>query len=214
MSKAAADAWVGVVAAAVNQILVTTACLVVAGLAFRGGGNGFGLSLPRSVRRGNLVMWIGGGWLASLCCTGLAAMAVQWVLRVLWSEYQPPDHGVFTMLRSSEASAAMRWLAVLGPAVLAPISEECFFRGILQTALRRAVPPRRSMYHRWFAILVTAGIFGMMHSSTPQFIPALVLFGILLGFVYERTGSLVVVIAIHMLFNIKSLLWFHLQAWV
>ena len=214
MSAKAAEAWTGVIASAVTQTVGITTCLVVAVAGFRTGLRGFGLAAPRTIGRGGAVQWVLGGWLAGLCCTGLVAWLVQWLIRLVWSGYQPPEHGVFMMLRSGEATAAMRFLAIFGAAVMAPISEEFLFRGILQTALRRALPPRRSMYHRWFAIVMTAAIFGMMHSSTPQFIPALVLLGVIFGYLYERTGSLIVVIAIHMLFNIKSLAWYHLQAWL
>lgn len=213
MSEKVAEAWTGVVAAAVNQAMVIATCLAVAGLAFRTGLRGFGLTVPRAIGWGRAAGWIGGGWLAGLCCTGLAALAVQWIIRLISSGYVPPDHSVFTTLRSNEATAAMRCLTILGAAVLAPIGEELLFRGVLQTALRRLFLPRRSMYHRWCAILLTASIFGLLHIGTPQFIPALVCFGVLLGFLYERTGSLLVVIAVHMLFNIKSLVWYHLQAW-
>lgn len=214
MSEKVAEAWSGVVASAVNQTMVIAACLAVAAFAFRSGLRGFGLSVPRTIGWGRAAGWIGGGWLAALCCTGLAALAVQWIIRLISSGYVPPDHSVFITLRSNEATAAMRFLAVFGAAVLAPIGEELLFRGVLQTALRRIFLPRRSMYHRWCAIVLTASIFGLMHSGTPQFIPALVCFGVLLGFLYERTGSLLVVIAVHMLFNVKSLVWYHLQAWL
>ena len=68
------------------------------------------------------------------------------------------------------------------------------------------------MIHRWLAILVTAAVFGLMHVGTPQFVPALVALAIVLGFLYERSGSLLVPILVHMLFNGRSLLWYELQS--
>jgi membrane protease YdiL (CAAX protease family) len=107
----------------------------------------------------------------------------------------------------------MRFAAIASAVILAPLGEECLFRGIIQTAFKKIVPPRLgSMYHRWLAIAATAGIFGLMHAGTPQYVPALIVLGVLLGYLYERTGSLWVVIAVHLLFNAKSLLWYHLQA--
>jgi membrane protease YdiL (CAAX protease family) len=54
---------------------------------------------------------------------------------------------------------------------------------------------------------VVGVIFGAMHGPTPQHVPALMVFGCILGYVYERTGSLVLPILVHMMFNGKSLLW-------
>ncbi len=204
----------GIVASVVMQTLVISTCLVVGATTFRAGLRGYGFALPARIGRNAAAGWIVGGWLATVCWTGLAALAAQWIIRLLWAEYQPPDHGVFTTLRSSETPTILRALALISAAIMAPIGEECLFRGVLQTSLRRVLPPARSMRHRWFAIVATAVIFGIMHVETPQFVPSLVLFGVVVGYLYERTGSLVVVIAVHVLFNVKSLSWYYVQAYL
>jgi membrane protease YdiL (CAAX protease family) len=89
----------------------------------------------------------------------------------------------------------------IGAVVVAPVAEECFFRGLLQTTLR-------NVFGRpWPAVLITACMFGVAHSQQPQVIPTLVLLGVLLGASYERSGSLVAPIVLHCLFNVKTLVW-------
>ena len=61
--------------------------------------------------------------------------------------------------------------------------------------------------HRWWAIGVTAVLFGLVHYTTPHHVPALAAFGFVLGYLYERYGSLTVVMLVHMLFNAKTLLY-------
>jgi membrane protease YdiL (CAAX protease family) len=240
MTGTTLDAWQGVVAASVTQVLVVATCLVVASRAFRAGLSGFGFGRGglgvKSHRRDagatqvagatrilgctvsgtwTAFAWIAGGLLAALCCTGVVVLVVQCMIRLVWPGYQPPEHGVFTMLESAQATRIMRFAAIASAAILAPLGEECLFRGIVQTSIKKIVPPRPgSMYHRWLAIAATAGIFGLMHAGTPQFVPALVVLGVLLGYLYERTGSLWTPIAVHLLFNAKSLLWYHLQEYL
>jgi hypothetical protein len=67
------------------------------------------------------------------------------------------------------------------------------------------------MRHRWLAVLITAVLFGMMHFNVPQHVPPLIVFGFILGFLYEKTGSLYVPVLVHVLFNGKSLLWYQLH---
>jgi CAAX protease family protein len=78
-------------------------------------------------------------------------------------------------------------------AVLAPIVEELFFRGLLYGYLRG----RRS---RGVAVVVSSAIFAAMH-LIPALMPSLFLFGVVLALVYERYGSLYPAIALHGLNN-------------
>ncbi len=63
--------------------------------------------------------------------------------------------------------------------ILAPLFEECLFRGLVFNPLRR--------FGRCFAILVTALLFGLMHANILQFIAAFLL-GILLAWIRENYG--------------------------
>lgn len=81
--------------------------------------------------------------------------------------------------------------------ILAPILEEILFRGfILRGILNSGTPP-------WIAILVSGIIFGAAHLNPWQFIGAGIL-GIIFGFIYYKTKSLLLVIFLHAANNIFS----------
>jgi membrane protease YdiL (CAAX protease family) len=199
-----------VLAGNLAQVLTAIMCLVVARMTFVQGWRGLGIG-RKPIR--NDLAWAVAGWLVStgLCWVIYLVTVHLWTL--LRPDFVPPEHTVLTALRESTTSAFIRVLAFGGALILAPISEELFFRGIIQTGIRKLLFARPGSYwHRWLAIVITAIVFGAMHISTPQQVPALVALAIILGYVYERTGSLGGPILLHMLFNGKTLLlWVTLQ---
>jgi membrane protease YdiL (CAAX protease family) len=80
--------------------------------------------------------------------------------------------------------------------VAAPISEELFFRGFLFGGLRG----RMSF---WPAALISGTIFGSIHlaGGSIEVVPPLIVFGVLLAWLYERTGSLGPPMMMHALQN-------------
>lgn len=83
-------------------------------------------------------------------------------------------------------------LIALQVVILAPIVEELVFRKLL---VDRMYP-----YGEKGAILVSALFFGLFHGNFSQFFYAFML-GIILSFVYLRTGNILYTIAIHMTIN-------------
>jgi membrane protease YdiL (CAAX protease family) len=84
--------------------------------------------------------------------------------------------------------------------VLAPISEEVCFRGMLFGGLRERLP-------RYAAAFVSALIFGGLHALTGiTAVPPLIVFGFVLALLFEKTGSVVPAILLHMLNNSLALL--------
>ena len=84
-------------------------------------------------------------------------------------------------------------LGVLSMALLAPLIEELMFRGAIQGYLMRRFSP-------WTAIIVSAVVFGVIHMN-PQQMAYATLLGIVFGWIYYRTRSLLPVIAGHVLNN-------------
>jgi membrane protease YdiL (CAAX protease family) len=80
--------------------------------------------------------------------------------------------------------------------LLAPITEEFFFRGIVFGSLRSIMPV-------WPSVLVAGGVFGFIHFEYQLVLP-LWLFGTYLCYAYERTSSIKVVIVMHFLQNTVS----------
>ncbi len=80
--------------------------------------------------------------------------------------------------------------------VLAPLAEEIVFRGAILRTLLNMV----SKKNHWVAIMISAAVFGVVHGNTAQFVNAL-LMGLLLGWMYYRTKSLVPGILMHWVNN-------------
>jgi membrane protease YdiL (CAAX protease family) len=84
--------------------------------------------------------------------------------------------------------------------IAAPIAEETCFRGMLFGGLREKLP-------RLAAALICGLIFGALHALTGiTAVPPLIVFGFLLALLYERTGSIVPGILLHMINNSIALL--------
>ncbi|HEX6687947.1 MAG TPA: CPBP family intramembrane glutamic endopeptidase [Solirubrobacterales bacterium] len=84
--------------------------------------------------------------------------------------------------------------------VAAPVSEEICFRGMLFGGLRNHMP-------RIAAALVSGLIFGGLHALTGlSAVPPLIFFGFVLALLYEKTGSIMPGIILHMLNNSIALI--------
>jgi membrane protease YdiL (CAAX protease family) len=86
--------------------------------------------------------------------------------------------------------------------VVAPVAEEIFFRAFFYRALRTRLPV-------WSAALIDGVVFGSLHFQgidTAIILPVIAIFGVGQCLVYERTGSLFAVIAIHAAFNTFAML--------
>jgi membrane protease YdiL (CAAX protease family) len=83
--------------------------------------------------------------------------------------------------------------AGLGVAVIAPLAEEIFFRGYVFNAYLAAKGPRT-------AYLGSALVFASVH-LLPTLLPTFFLIGLVLAFIYRRTGSIVAPIVAHTINN-------------
>ena len=106
--------------------------------------------------------------------------------------WQPPTEPIQELLFQERRGAVLAITVALA-CVVAPVAEELFFRGVVYGALRQRIA--------WpAAMLISAGIFAAIHTNLLGFLSILLL-GCLLANLYERTGALVVPIAIHILHN-------------
>ena len=149
----------------------------------------------------------------------MSLQAVEFICRWMWDlSYTAEAH---TLLRemSGTSTAGHVWLVVILAVVVAPLTEEILFRGLLQGWLAELC---RS---RWIGIVGSAGIFALFHLAAREngsvgevslarveTIPALFVLGIVLGYAYEKSGSLYRPIVVHLAFNGLSLLtaWWQL----
>lgn len=99
----------------------------------------------------------------------------------------------------SSASDADPWLLSLALyLLLAPVAEELVFRGLLYPLLLQltGVP---------VAVLLSTTVFSLLHGDPAQIV-AVVPLSIVLALLYERTGSILIVITAHLAFNLAALL--------
>ena len=90
-------------------------------------------------------------------------------------------------------------LVILQTVILAPVSEELLFRGILYLRLKKYIPGF------WGPALISSAIFGVYHMNLAQGIFAF-LFALLICAVYDRIRNLWAVIVLHAGGNLISVL--------
>lgn len=88
------------------------------------------------------------------------------------------------------------WVGILCIAVLGPVLEELLFRGAITRILLNEYKPG-------LAILFSALIFGIFHINPAQVLSA-TLIGLVLGWMYYKTASLIPCILLHVLNNSLS----------
>lgn len=82
---------------------------------------------------------------------------------------------------------------IIAAVIVAPIGEEIIFRGMITKLLLEEYRPTK-------AILISALIFGIIHFNPAQ-IPGAFIIGILFGWLYYRTGSIIPGIVLHFINN-------------
>lgn len=82
---------------------------------------------------------------------------------------------------------------ILSITLLAPVLEELLFRAAIQSELQLKYKP-------WIAILISSLLFGVVHLNPAQ-IPFAFMLGMMFGWLYYRTGSLLPGIVGHVLNN-------------
>ncbi len=99
---------------------------------------------------------------------------------------------------SSMIIAGSPALQILCVGIVGPIAEEILFRGLILGSLSRTC-------NKWLAIIASSLVFGLVHGHPIGIIYATCL-GLLLGWIYCKTGSLLSVILFHIVYNLLSVL--------
>ncbi|MFH1478705.1 MAG: CPBP family intramembrane glutamic endopeptidase [Candidatus Omnitrophota bacterium] len=111
--------------------------------------------------------------------------------------YSPKDQAVFEIFMQEERTKLLIFFTFF-IGILGPFVEEIFFRGFMYTALKKKIGTI------WGALL-TAGVFSLLHTNLAGFLPILLL-GMLLVYLYEKTGSLIPSITVHIVHNTAVLI--------
>ena len=105
------------------------------------------------------------------------------------------EHEVFTLWRAEGPGlTSLKMVMAVGAVILAPLAEEIFFRGLVQTLILRVFRMPA------VAIVVASLLFASMHSPWPLQPPIFVL-SLALGWTYFRSRSLLPAIFVHIGFN-------------
>ncbi|MFH1593706.1 MAG: type II CAAX endopeptidase family protein [Candidatus Omnitrophota bacterium] len=140
------------------------------------------------------------GYIVVLPVIFIIGVVVYIILNIFNIEPPPqPIVGLFL----AEKSVALIALSGIVAAVLGPVIEEIFFRGVMYNAVKRKLGI-------FWAVLLTSVLFSFLHTHAMSFflvgfIPIAIL-GIVLAYLYEKTGSLVPSITLHVLNNAASVL--------
>lgn len=119
----------------------------------------------------------------------LLFLVVEAARRLGWT---PPVEPIQELI-FGERRAGVLALTVLLACVVGPVAEELFFRGVLYAAVRQRTS-------RLMATLASGAAFALVHMNPVGFLPIMAL-GCLLAYLYERTGSLLAPLTVHIVHN-------------
>jgi uncharacterized protein len=110
-------------------------------------------------------------------------------------ELQVEVEQILNAIPETPVNIALRFATV---ALIAPIVEEVLFRGLLQNALMKYMPPMAAIF---CAALLFAAVHMQLYAT-----PALMILGAAFGYLYYRTGSLRTNIVLHVINNALALM--------
>jgi membrane protease YdiL (CAAX protease family) len=105
-----------------------------------------------------------------------------------WEEYAQYSSGITDVDRPL--------LGFFAAVIVAPVTEEIFFRGLIYTRFKRGMPTV-------IALLLESAIFGLLH-GTAIWIAYAFLLGIIMTLIFEKFKSILVSIAFHAAFNLSG----------
>jgi uncharacterized protein len=124
-------------------------------------------------------------------------VGLAWILTTPWRPARDLVALVTDELGPLLAGRSLLQLGLL--AFLAGVAEEVLFRGVMQTALDRAL-------REPIAVLVAGAIFGLAHFVTSTYALLAALVGVYLGGVFLVSGNLLAPILAHALYDFVALI--------
>lgn len=126
--------------------------------------------------------------LGGICLAGFVGLVLDMlpIPESVWEDYNA----------QAEMLGSTSLIAVISSVVIAPVAEEIFFRGLVYTRLRRAMPAA-------VAMVLSSLVFGALHGQLVWICYASVI-GLAMVIVFERTGTVRATIAVHLAFNLAG----------
>ncbi|MBL7073377.1 MAG: CPBP family intramembrane metalloprotease [Candidatus Omnitrophica bacterium] len=94
----------------------------------------------------------------------------------------------------NEKNTTVLFFSTIFAAIFGPVAEEIFFRGFMYKAVKKKMGAA-------VAVIITSVVFSLLHAHIVGIVPIFAL-GVLLAYLYEKTGSLTASIAVHISHNL------------
>ena len=133
-------------------------------------------------------------------------VALGWAALLASVGVEPVKQDVVQIMLSPETAMGVKIYFVGLAVVVAPVSEELVFRGVLLPAALRWTRP-------WFAVALVSGAFAAIHLHIDSF-PMLFLLSAGLCVAHISSGRLSVCMAMHAMFNATSIAVMFLAEWL
>ncbi len=117
--------------------------------------------------------------------------------------WAPEDERAVALIMNAKSPWLRGYLAFFAM-VLAPVSEEFMFRGVLFPFVKQLGYPKLA----WFGV---SFLFAVIHFNAPTLLPLFV-FALVLTWLYQKTDCLLASIAAHSLFNTANLIILFIQS--
>jgi uncharacterized protein len=135
-------------------------------------------------------LWGLGGYFAAIPLVLVVSLINQRLL-----QNQGGGNPILEVIINSQDNLTL-WILFFTVSVMAPLFEETLFRGFFLTSLTRYFSP-------WQAITLSGVVFAIAHLSVSDILPLTVL-GMMLGYVYLRSGNLLSSMLLHSIWNSGS----------
>lgn len=131
------------------------------------------------------------GYLSLLPVLFVTLMITALVLNLF--KYHPAPQPVLELFLDEKKVSILIYFSVF-VAIAGPVMEEIFFRGFIYSAIRKEIGIGGSIF-------ISAALFSLLHAYFVGFLPIFIL-GVFLAYLYEKTGSLVPSITVHITHNL------------
>ncbi|MBM4102577.1 MAG: CPBP family intramembrane metalloprotease [Planctomycetes bacterium] len=176
------------------EVVMSAFFVLTARFAFVRGLKGFGLRF-RTI--GKDIFWAA----VNLVAAYPAILLLLWLTIQAGRLFVGPDFELQkhqTLVELQNAATAIKIFLIIATLFIVPVFEELLFRGLLQSTLTAYLA------RPWASIALTSMAFAAMHPGTHFF--GIFALSCCLGYAYEKSGSILRPIFIHVLFNSASVL--------
>ncbi|MFE6078703.1 CPBP family intramembrane glutamic endopeptidase [Paenibacillus sp. NPDC057886] len=138
-------------------------------------------------------------WLLVAVVIGIAAFGGCFVIEGIYYHFITEINTQADFQTAAQGGPLSLFILIITGAILTPLSEEFVFRGVIANALNR--------YGAWAGVVGSAAIFGLIHGFTVILLDAFMV-GILVGYLFRKTGSIWPGVVVHIVYNGLNLLYY------